>query len=175
MELNILNKKLLLIFFILSSNSLIFSQYFQGNENLKCKDHCKRAWMNDVFLLELKKIERKCSFKFYITSGYRCRKHNSAIHGFRESTHLQGRAVDIRWDGNQKKLKEIVKLAQESNFFNRVYYNENSHKRHIHIGQKVKANNFVVYDEQSHKNIYVGDIGDVEKIPLNKKRTITQH
>ena len=170
MRLNYLYKKLVLVFIILSTNSLILAQWFHGHENLKCKDHCKRAWMNDTFLLELKKMERKCSFEFYITSGYRCRNHNSAIHGFRESTHLQGRAVDIRWDGNQEKLNEIIELAQESNFFNRIYYNENPYNRHIHIGQKIKANNFVVWNEQSHKNIYVGDIGNVEKTQLNKKK-----
>ena len=32
-----------------SPNSLIFSQYFQGNENLECQDSCNEDWMNKTF------------------------------------------------------------------------------------------------------------------------------
>tara|TARA_Y100001970_G_scaffold8767_2_gene10189 strand:- start:26370 stop:27134 length:765 start_codon:yes stop_codon:yes gene_type:complete len=123
--------------------------------------------MNKTFLKELKKMENKCSFNFYITSGYRCKNFNNSLPGSdKKSTHLDGLAADIKWDGSQKKLNEIIQLAKESNYFNRIYFHREPSNRHIHIGKNTNVNNFAArdltkrsyykYSNNNANNIYAG-------------------
>jgi len=106
--------------------SILSAQQFNGD--FACECGCNVNRMNQEFLNQLKKLEKKCSQKFYITSGYRCSKYNREVGGYSQSKHMSGMAVDIRYR-NKKQLKQIRKYASRSGYFTFVLDEGN----HIHI------------------------------------------
>ena len=118
--------RILLIFIFLIN--LVNGQDFEGE--LSCS-HCGKNKMDKEFLRQLKLLENDCSFDFYITSGYRCEVQNRKVGGDIYSRHLEGLAVDIRiYDSSN--VEEIKILAEQSDYFTRVYDEHNP--PHIHIG-----------------------------------------
>jgi len=60
---------------------------------------CKRSAMDMDFIKLLQRARSKAKMPFRINSGYRCVKHNAAIGGVPNSSHLRGLAADIDcWD-----------------------------------------------------------------------------
>tara|TARA_Y100000768_G_C23855345_1_gene623065 strand:+ start:62 stop:940 length:879 start_codon:yes stop_codon:yes gene_type:complete len=144
-----LNQKIIWICLLVSFSSYLFGSLFQGSTSCGCG--CEKDEMDNEFLLELKQIENKCSFDFYITSGYRCRSFNQSLIGaYSNSSHLYGLAVDIRYYGDMSNVEEVRKLAEESNYFTRVYYEGD----HIHIEKRPGDISFI-YKDLSESNYYV--------------------
>ena len=48
----------------------------------------------------------------YVTSGYRCPKHNKEVSGAYNSQHMYGEAADIHCDDNKKLAKLIVEQGK---------------------------------------------------------------
>lgn len=57
---------------------------------------CKKADMDEEFLIRLDEARDFVETKFIINSGYRCKKHNKKVKGSSTSSHLSGLAADIR-------------------------------------------------------------------------------
>ena len=115
---------------VLSIISFLYSNQFSGD--LACECGCNVNKMDNEFLSQLKKIEKKSGLNFYITSGYRCRYYNNYVDGHENSRHLYGMAVDIRYSNHQskkKQLKKIIKYARKSDYFTFVY----DEITHIHL------------------------------------------
>jgi len=105
---------------------LVKGQDFYGE--LSCP-HCGINKMDEEFLRELKLLENESSFKFEITSGYRCEIYNAKLDNSSPSSrHIDGLAVDIV-PYNKSNVEEVGKLAEQSGYFTRVYDEHN----HIHI------------------------------------------
>ena len=62
-----------------------------------------------VFMLDLARELAGVPFK--ISSGYRCKKHNSEVGGVKNSAHLKGLAVDIVVADNVSRLKILRALV----------------------------------------------------------------
>ncbi len=78
---------------------------------VKSKFKCKCCGINkiDYHVIELcKLIEYTVGFPLNVNSGYRCRKHNTAIGGAKNSQHLKGFAADLSGK-DLSKLKEVCK------------------------------------------------------------------
>ncbi len=60
---------------------------------------------------------------FYITSGYRCEKHNKAVGGVPNSAHTRGYAADIRTTSSRERL--VIMKALLDAGFNRIGCYEN--------------------------------------------------
>lgn len=72
-------------------------EYFTARE-MRCKCGCRSgAELMDVGLLrKLDKARELYAMPIVINSGYRCKIHNRAVKGGTQSSHLVGKAVDIR-------------------------------------------------------------------------------
>jgi zinc D-Ala-D-Ala carboxypeptidase len=70
------------------------SKFFTNTE-LACPC-CQRSELAEDFLLKLEGLCEDLGFPLPVTSGFRCKKHNSKIPGAaKNSQHMQGLAVDI--------------------------------------------------------------------------------
>ena len=66
--------------------------YFTKKE-MQC--HCCGANnMSDDFMLRLNQARKLAGIPFFITSGYRCKKHNEEV-GSTSTNHTRGKAADI--------------------------------------------------------------------------------
>jgi zinc D-Ala-D-Ala carboxypeptidase len=74
--------------------------------------------MQETFLTMLDLSREQADVPFRITSGYRCRKHNTEIGGATHSAHVTGHAVDIACSSTAHRYKIVKTLL--SNGFNRV-------------------------------------------------------
>ena len=79
---------------------------------LFAKLECLRASLNHIPII--------------VNSGYRCQKNNKKVGGVDNSLHLQGKAIDIRTNGN---MAELVKMAD------RIFKNNGLgiYKNFIHV------------------------------------------
>ena len=75
---------------------------------------CGKNLMNEEFMSKLNAIRGHCNFPFILTSAFRCAEHNKAINGAAKSSHLLGRAVDIKATG--KKALTIIENARAFGF-----------------------------------------------------------
>ncbi len=91
-----------------------------------------------VFMLDLARSLAGVPFK--ISSGYRCKKHNSQVGGVKNSAHLKGLAVDIEVANNLVRLKVLRALVIVG--FNRIGIS----KGFIHVDiDKSKSDNVWLY------------------------------
>ena len=78
-------------------------------EEFKCpccgKNHIRRK-----LVLKLDLAREIAGVPFFITSGYRCAKHNKDIGGSKTSSHLKGLAADIAVQNNIVRLKILKGL-----------------------------------------------------------------
>ena len=75
---------------------------------------CKKANMNQTLLIMLDQAREKANMPFRINSGYRCAKHNKAVGGVPNSSHLLGMAVDIAGIGVKKET--IINALKDVGF-----------------------------------------------------------
>ena len=68
--------------------------------------------MEDSFLAKINLARKYAGTSFKITSGYRCEKHNKAVGGKSESSHLKGYAADISTSTSRKKLAVVIGLIE---------------------------------------------------------------
>ena len=90
-------------------------KYFR-TEEFACKCGCGKADISEELV---KRIERARSFAgvpFIITSGCRGKNHNKKVGGVKDSSHLQGLAVDISIS-NESKSAILMALGK---CFNRI-------------------------------------------------------
>lgn len=87
--------------------------YFTIDE-FKCPC-CGKADMNKVFLKHLDIARGVAETPFFITSGYRCKKHNEEIGGSPNSSHMKGLAADIKATTSTERYK-IIKALLNTGF-----------------------------------------------------------
>ncbi len=82
------------------------SKYFKESE-FKCKC-CGQVKVNPELLELLDKIREEVNEPVYVTSGYRCEKHNEACGGKTKSQHMLGNAADIQVKGLTPKQLSVL-------------------------------------------------------------------
>ncbi|MDP1614195.1 MAG: D-Ala-D-Ala carboxypeptidase family metallohydrolase [Methylococcales bacterium] len=75
---------------------------------------CKKNKINKELLGMLDEARELAGIPFKISSGYRCVKHNKAVGGVPNSSHLVGKAVDIKGTGQKQKM--IIQALRNSGF-----------------------------------------------------------
>ena len=76
----------------------------------------------------LQKLRDLCGFPLSVTSGYRCKLHNSAVGGAPGSKHLEGIAADISWMNKTPEEKHTM-LRHAVPLFNGI----GLHKQFLHV------------------------------------------
>lgn len=88
---------------------------FFSDKELACKCGCKEVHMDAEFLDKLNLARSFAEKPWKVNSAYRCPKHNKAVGGGNNSTHMAGKAVDISAPTSQKKY-EIITCALRAGF-----------------------------------------------------------
>lgn len=73
---------------------------------------CKKNLIVEELVAKLDKAREISGVPFSITSGFRCEKHNEAIGGSENSSHLKGLAADIYTRNHKMRLKIIGGLIK---------------------------------------------------------------
>ena len=68
--------------------------------------------MDDAFLLLLDQARELAGIPFRINSGWRCKKHNGAEGGKKDSSHTVGLAVDIKCESSTDRFKIVQSLLK---------------------------------------------------------------
>ncbi len=78
-----------------------------------CEQIPPRARENIVALVNnvLDPVRELYGKPIYVTSGYRCYRHNLEVGGVKNSQHMQGEAADIHCDDNQQLIRLIKQLG----------------------------------------------------------------
>jgi hypothetical protein len=115
LELRIFKKKLQKDFEL--TTGLMHSEFL-----CKCsyKD-CTYTLVNDRLLRSYKALRKKWNAPLFITSGFRCQRHNAASKGHKDSWHKKGSAIDLV-PVNKGDLRLLYELATV--FFDYVVLNE---------------------------------------------------
>lgn len=71
------------------------SQKYFKEEEFICKCGCGQGEMNPLLLSGLEDFRYWLETPIHITSGFRCKEHNSKVGGAPNSQHLVGNAADI--------------------------------------------------------------------------------
>lgn len=106
-------------------------KYFTDDE-LYCPC-CDENKMKPSFMARLVEMRKGLDFPFPVTSGYRCKAHNAAVGGVKNSYHTQGRAVDIAVSHDQ--AYTIVANAKKYGFYG-VGVSQKGDKRFIHLDDR---------------------------------------
>lgn len=69
-----------------------------NSEEFDCKCGCGKNNISKELVDRLEQVRRNCGYPIVITSGCRCEKHNLAVGGKENSSHLLGLAADIQCD-----------------------------------------------------------------------------
>lgn len=86
--------------------------YF-NDEELKCPC-CGTLKMEEGLMMKLNKFRHEWGRPMFVTSGYRCVKHNQRVGGAPESQHVLGNAVDITVGPTER--YDFVKMAIKHRF-----------------------------------------------------------
>lgn len=87
-------------------------KYFELSEfDCPC---CHLNFMDSNFLEKIDKARDIAKLYFHINSGYRCGKHNKAVGGIPNSSHLSGHAADIRVNSDTRDV--VVKTLRKAGF-----------------------------------------------------------
>jgi len=95
-------------------------------EEIECP--CCHGMVFEQTMIDRAQILRTLmNIPFYVNSGYRCRFHNEAIGGSKDSQHLTGRALDIKsigWTGRQKWqfVHEAMKLGMSVGIYKDFFH-----------------------------------------------------
>lgn len=63
-----------------------------------------------AFLAKLQEARTAARTPFVVTSGYRCPKHNEAVGGSLDSSHIRGLAADIRTSDSRSRFRIVTGL-----------------------------------------------------------------
>lgn len=80
----------------------------------------------------------------YVTSGYRCAKHNAEVNGVKNSQHIKGEAADLNAGTPYKNLRLAQIIAQQGNFDQMILYVDSAASlatRFIHVSYKASGQN----------------------------------
>ena len=125
-------------------------KYFKPKE-FACK-HCGDIIPMSLSLVEaLDWLRGEFGIPFVVTSGYRCKTHNTAVNGAKNSFHMQGKAADITV-ARKDLLQVIYRVGIVSGKFNGVGLEEN---RFIHFdtGNRAQPYYFVYLPEGGYKQL----------------------
>jgi len=87
---------------------------FQCQCKEKCPGKVPNLRINDQLLETLNKVREEFGQSIIVPSGFRCKRHNSAIGGAVASQHLLGTAADIRpASGSKEDLEELYRICQK--------------------------------------------------------------
>lgn len=86
------------------------SEHFSRDEFI-CKCGCGQNTVDYALVILLEKIRAHFDVPVWITSGSRCRQHNTVVGGSEHSQHIYGRAADIVVDGIPPHL--VAELADQ--------------------------------------------------------------
>lgn len=123
------------------------SKHFRAEEFLCPCGECDGGTMSMFFINRLEVARALAKVPFIITSGYRCRAHNTAIGGANLSAHMYGLAADILAEDAHTRFLIVKALIQVG--FTRI----GIYEKHIHVDYDRKCRQdiiFVVIDN----NIY---------------------
>lgn len=84
------------------------TNYFKRKE-LECKC-CGTCLIDDELLSRLNQARESAGIPFILNSAYRCQKHNDAVGGSPTSSHVYGKAVDIRIKNNNQRFIILTAL-----------------------------------------------------------------
>lgn len=101
-------------------------KYFKIEEFV-CKCGCGQAPMSEDLLKRLDTARGLAGIPFRINSGFRCKKHNSAVKGSKNSSHLRGLAADIACTSDRDRFILVEALIESG--FTRL----GVHERFIHV------------------------------------------
>lgn len=101
----------------------MMAEYFTYEEmKCKCSNGCGNvAPMSKDFLQFLDMVREESGGPLYVTSGFRCRTHNTAIQGAEFSKHMEGIAADVY--SELKSPKEIANIAMRLGLYCIIYDN----------------------------------------------------
>ena len=73
-----------------------------------------QVWANLYALVDnvLDPAREKLGQPIYVNSGYRSKETNIAVGGAKNSQHMKGEACDVRIDGSQQKLFNVLKTME---------------------------------------------------------------
>jgi uncharacterized protein YcbK (DUF882 family) len=91
---------------------------------------CQTVKLEPYLINCLQALRYALHCKIYVTSGYRCQKHNTEINGVKDSRHLLGQAVDITVQSIAPEY--LLKLASDIGF-KYAYFNDSKGYFHLHI------------------------------------------
>lgn len=107
-------------------------------DEFNCKCGCESGRMDNMLLQMLDQARELAGIAFVITSGYRCEKHNKKVGGSVGSSHLVGKAVDVRCTSSRERYNIVAALMVVG--FNRI----GVAKRFIHVDMdKTKDKNVI--------------------------------
>lgn len=98
-----------------------------------CKCGCGNQIVHPELVRLLERLRARVLKPIHIDSGYRCRKHNKAVGGVKNSMHLVGKAADIA--GRGITTERLAALAEDVGF-NGIGIYEAKNFVHVDIGRK---------------------------------------
>jgi zinc D-Ala-D-Ala carboxypeptidase len=107
-------------------------KYFTEDE-VRCKCGCGEVGMDENTMLGLDQLRAHLGFPLIITSGYRCKAHNSAVGGADSSKHVLGTALDI--SVNREDAIQLLENARRYGF-NGIGVSQKGKSRFIHIDSR---------------------------------------
>lgn len=101
-----------MILIINRGDNIKVSDYFSSSEfHCKCKYRdCKETQISEELVKALEEL-RDLTGPLFITSGFRCGKHNTDIGGVGGSQHLEGKACDIY--SQKHDTKKLAQFAEQ--------------------------------------------------------------
>jgi len=99
----------------------------------KCKHKdCTYTLVNEKLVGAFEKFRLAWNASIWVTSGFRCQKHNSDVGGERDSFHKKGSAIDLTLGANDpRSIEEFADLAKE--FFDVVILYKDKNFIHCHM------------------------------------------
>jgi uncharacterized protein YcbK (DUF882 family) len=90
---------------------------------------CGAAAIHPELVYELQRLRNIVGAPIYVTSGYRCVRHNAVVGGVPDSYHLQGLAADIWCE--KFSPPQLMMIAEQVTGFNEGGIGE--YPSHIHV------------------------------------------
>jgi len=85
------------------------AKYFKPAE-FSCR-HCGELVIDDDLVEKLDKAREIAGIPFKINCGYRCKTHNAAVGGSKNSLHMQGLAADIDFETHEQLFRILDGLT----------------------------------------------------------------